>query len=101
MWKVVVFVACLALLITVVNMMAEHRAENDLIFRLCADQESVMSDLRALLLEPDQGGATAIQQTRSSMIAAKLLFIVPQQSAEADADYLARLAQYLSGRCEA
>jgi len=101
MWKVVVFVACLALLITAVNMMAEHRAENDLILRLCADQEKVMSDLQLLLQEPEKGGTNDVKETRSSMIAAKLLFIQPQHSDEADYDYLARLAQYLSERCKA
>ncbi|MDX8412402.1 MAG: hypothetical protein R8K46_11120 [Mariprofundaceae bacterium] len=101
MWKAALFVACLAGLIIAVNGMAEHRAENNLVLRLCADQEKVMSDLQALLLEPEPGGTRDVKQTRSSMIAAKLLFIVPQHGGEADIDYLFRLREYLSGRCEA
>jgi len=54
-----------------------------------------------VLLEPERGGTSEVKETRSSMIAAKLLFIVPQHGDEAEAGYLARVAQYLSGRCEA
>lgn len=93
-------IICLALLTIVISRVAEYRAENDLIYRLCADQEQVMRDLRALLLQPDRDatGSTAADRRRG-MIAAKLLFIVPQQGAEADGDYLVRLSEYLSGRC--
>jgi len=99
MWKAVAFIACLALLVTFVNMMAEHRAGNELVMRLCADQQNVIFDLRTLLIEQKTGDPVAIKETRSSMIAAKLLFIMPQQSGEADASYLARLRQYLEERC--
>ncbi len=99
MLRAVIFTLIVGLIIATVNLLSEHRARGELILRLCQNREHVLSDLNNVLHKPENRDGEAISSARSKMIAAKLLFIVPQQGNEPDDVYLKRLKNYLDARC--
>jgi len=92
------FITGVTLLIMAVNHWAVYRTENELIMRMCPDREDVVSNLRAVLL--NKVSNRAIRETRKYMIAAKLLFIIPQQDAEQVDTYINRIRFHLKEKCQ-
>jgi hypothetical protein len=99
MLRSVIFIVAVAVIIILVNSSAEYRADHDLILRLCQSRKEVIADLRELLKSQKQQGTDKMKDTRSSMIAAKMLFILPQHGGESTEQYLLRSQDYLSRRC--
>jgi len=99
MLRPILFILSVGLIIVATNLLAEHRAKGELILRLCQNREHVLSDLNKVLHKHEDGSDAAMSSGRSRMIAAKLLFIVPQQGGESDDVYLKRLQSYLDTRC--
>lgn len=75
---------------------AQWRQENILIPRYCEQQQETLDQLRQLLL-----AETPVENDsrRSYMIAAKLLFLQPQQANESIDEYILRLRDFLKERC--
>jgi len=99
MLRAVIFMLIVSLIIVATNLLAEHRAKGELLLRLCQNREHVLSDLDNVLHRHEDRSDDAMSSGRSRMIAAKLLFIVPQQGGESDGVYLKRLQSYLDKRC--
>ncbi len=98
------FIAGVALLVILINQLAAYRAENDLILRLCQNRTDVLTKVGNLLhlqQSSHQPGleTSAIKTTRGSMIAAKLLFIIPRHRQETIDQYLLRANDYITGKC--
>ena len=76
--------------------MAQWYARNVSFPRYCKNPEASLQSLQVLLEEkPKIDNA----QRRQHMIAAKILFMHPQQSNENQSDYLQRLRQLLLSKC--
>jgi len=99
MLRPIIFILVVGLIIVATNSWGEHRANGELVLRLCQNREHVLSDLNKVLHKDENRSDDAISAGRSRMIAAKLLFIVPQQGGERDDVYLKRLQNYLDARC--
>ena len=99
------FIAGLTVLILLVNYLAAYRADNDLILRLCQNRTEVLVNFREVLQsqqskDPKGIKTSDIKKTRGDMIAAKLLFIVPRNHQETMNQYLLRVRQYITGKCQ-
>jgi len=97
------FIAGITVLILLVNLLADYRANNDLILRLCQNRTEVLANVQKLLRsqskDPKGIKTSDIKATRDDMIAAKLLFIVPRHGQETIDQYLLRTQLYLTGKC--
>ena len=73
-----------------------HYSDEVLIPRFCQDPVATLNHLEQLLNDPQPA-----QQgpRRPYLIAAKLLYLLPQQSGEDQRDYLLRLRHELQQRC--
>ena len=88
--------AAVALALLTVFHAAEWYAEQVSIPRYCADPDGAIERVRATL---SQSRPAAEGSTRSYVVAAKLLYLVPQDEGEADAAYLARLRLRIAETC--
>ena len=75
---------------------AQKHADQSTIPRFCADQSGVLKRVRLILIEKEPVGAGA---KRPFIIAAKLIFLVPQRQNETVDDYLSRLRRHLDKVC--
>jgi hypothetical protein len=75
---------------------AGNRADTTLLQRYCDAPEAHVAKVARILdsADPAAGG-----KRRPYIIAAKLIYIIPQQSGESDGAYLARLAARLEQVC--
>ncbi len=91
----IVFVVTAVVLLLVFGA-AEQYADRSAIPRFCADQSNVLKRVGIILTtgEPVGDGAK-----RPFIIAAKLIFLVPQQQNESVEDYLSRLRRHLDKVC--
>jgi len=64
--------------------------------RYCEDPQGYLLRLKRVMLEKRPAGEEA---RRSYIVAAKLLFLLPQQSEESVADYLTRIQTHIKETC--
>lgn len=79
-----------------VSLMAQWYANNISLPRYCENPRKALQSLRKLIDEPT---LLKDEQRRQNMIAAKLLFLHPQQSDESSEDYLQRLHYLMLSEC--
>lgn len=84
------------LLPALIGQWAQWRQNNVIVPRYCGQQRETLDQLRHLISikTPIEDGSR-----RAYMIAAKLLFIQPQQANESTDEYLLRLRDYLEENC--
>lgn len=75
---------------------AEWYTDNSALPRYCADPAETVARVREILAGP---GPAADESRRPYVVAAKLIFMVPRQEAEALPAYLARLRGRISETC--
>jgi len=92
-WRIVVPVLCLLLL---GSLWSSRYGREISIPRYCENPEQALDYLRRILTEPRPAQDDS---RRAYVVAAKLLFLLPQQSDEPVARYLARLDQHLREAC--
>lgn len=85
-----------ALSMVLIFRFAGWRAENALLPRYCEDPGAAIEHVRRIM---EDGGPQAGEKRRPYIIAAKLIFLVPQEVDESDAAWLARIEQRLGERC--
>lgn len=71
-------------------------ADNAALPRYCGDPEKAIEITRKILTEENPVGD---RKKRDFIVAAKLLFLVPQEEGEETRTYLARLSGEISARC--
>ncbi len=91
----IIFLAAAAVMLGVFRF-AGWYADNSLLPRFCEAPEATLTRVREILVEDRPSGAEA---RRPYIIAAKLVFLVPRQSAEPMDDYIDRLRADLWRRC--
>ena len=79
-----------------ISLMAQWYANNIILPRYCEDPQKALQSLRELM---DESSQLKHQQRRQNMIAAKLLFLHPQQSDESSENYLQRLRYLIQSEC--
>ena len=79
-----------------VSLMSQWYANNISLPRYCENPQKALQSLRGLM---DESMALRDEQRRQNMIAAKLLFLHPQQSEESSEDYLQRLRYLMLSEC--
>ena len=95
--KRVLIVFCLAAAaMLAVFRFAGWYADTSALPRYCNDPGSAISHVRKLLSSPTPAGD---EKRRPYLIAAKLIFLVPQQDDESEEDYLDRLYSTITARC--
>ena len=85
-----------ALTMVLIFRFAGWRAENALLPRYCEDPRASIEHVRRII---EEGGPQQGEKRRPYIIAAKLLFLVPQEVDESNAAWLARIQRRLSERC--
>ena len=75
---------------------AQQYADRSAIPRYCADKSNVLERVRLILTKDEPVGQSS---KRPFIIAAKLIFLIPQQENETIADYLERLQRHLDKVC--
>lgn len=96
MKSIVIVFAIAASLLLLVFARAEQHAEKSTIQRLCVDKAGVINRVNLTLTKPEPVGQAS---KRPFIIAAKLIFLVPQKDAETIPDYIARLTRHLDKVC--
>jgi len=66
--------------------------------RYCEDPEAALHHLEEIMTKPEPAGHTR-ESRRPFIIAAKLIYLVPQESNESVENYLHRVRRELSKRC--
>ncbi len=66
--------------------------------RYCEDPEAALHHLEEIMTKPEPAGHTR-ESRRPFIIAAKLIYLVPQESNESIENYLHRVRRELSKRC--
>jgi hypothetical protein len=75
---------------------AEWRSDQVLLPRYCDDPDAHLERVRRILTESDPAGE---ESRRPYIIAAKLMFLVPQETGESVEHYLTRLRRRLDATC--
>lgn len=75
---------------------AEQYADRSAVPRFCADQQNVLKRVGIILTNPQPVGDGA---KRPFIVAAKLIFLVPQKQSEPVKEYLSRLQRHLDRIC--
>ncbi len=88
--------AIVALILAGVFRAAEWYAERVSLPRYCEDPEGAVAMVARVLTEPRPAGADS---TRPYVVAAKLLFLVPQRAGEPGEAYVARLREHIEATC--
>lgn len=92
---IIVFVVTAAVMLLVFQF-AGWRAENALLPRYCENPRASIGYVRKILQD---GGPSEGEKRRPYIIAAKLIFLVPQEAGETDEAYFIRIASRLDERC--
>ncbi len=96
MQKRLIVFAVTAITMVVIFRFAGWRAENALLPRYCDDPHASIEYVRRII---EDGGPADGEKRRPYMIAAKLIFLVPQQVDESEADWLARIEARVRVSC--
>lgn len=89
-------IACVAALMTLVNLSVQGYSRTVLLPRYCGKIEQTLDYLERILTQPRPAAGG---ERREYLIAAKLMFLMPQQTGEPDDAYLARIRSDLHERC--
>lgn len=89
-------IAAVAAVMLLVNLSVQGYARAVLLPRYCGDIDRTLGHLERVLTRPHPAPAG---ERREYLIAAKLLFLVPQQAGEPVDAYLARIRSGLQERC--
>jgi len=76
--------------------MAEWRVAETALPRYCSDHEGVLKRVHEILTEKNPVGE---HEKRPYMVAAKLLYMIPQESGETTEAYLLRLGAEIREKC--
>jgi hypothetical protein len=96
MKRILLVFAVTAAVLLLVFSAAEQYAERSAIPRYCADQTGVIERVGIILTKGEPVGQAS---KRPFIVAAKLIFLVPQRDDEDTAAYLERLRVYLFQTC--
>jgi hypothetical protein len=96
MKKILLVFAVTATVLLLVFSAAEQYAERSAIPRYCADQTGVIERIEIILTKGEPVGQAS---KRPFIVAAKLIFLVPQRNDENIAAYLERLRLHLFQTC--
>ena len=96
MKRVLVVFGLAAIIMLGVFRFAGWYSDNAALPRYCRDPGAVIAHVRKLLSSPTPAGN---EKRRPYLVAAKLIFLVPQQDGEPNEDYLERLYVTISERC--
>jgi len=91
----IVFIVTAAVLLLTFSA-AQQYAEQSAIPRYCADKANVLERVRTILTKGEPVGDGA---KRPFIVAAKLIFLVPQKDSETVTGYLERLQRHLDKVC--
>jgi len=91
----VVFGAVAVVLLSIFRF-AAWRADGELLSRYCDEPEAHLALVERLLTESKPAGEDS---RRPYIIAAKLIYLIPQEDGEPNEDYLRRLGQRIRGAC--
>ncbi len=96
MRRLVIVFAITAGLMMLIFRYAGWYADTSALPRYCADPRAAIGYVEDILTNPNPVGGA---RKRPYLVAAKLIFLVPQQNAESTPDYLQRLQRVISGKC--
>jgi len=96
MKKLFAVFAVTAITMVLIFRFAGWRAENALLPRYCEDPRASIEYVRRIV---EDGGPQEGEKRRPYIIAAKLIFLVPQQADEPAEAWMGRIEQRLSERC--
>lgn len=97
-FKPVRFVFIILLVMLFISQAIKWYSSSVTLPRFCKDPESSMHHLEELISKDTPAGEGRIAR-KPYIIAAKLIYLVPQQSNESNKDYLHRVRGELSKRC--
>lgn len=98
MKKLLIVFAATAITMVIIFRFADWRAGNALLPRYCDDPHASIEYVRRIV---EDGGPAEGEKRRPYIIAAKLIFLVPQEVDESEADWLARIEGRVRERCAA
>ncbi len=98
MKKILIVFAIAGLIMTLAFRMANWRAQASLLLRYCDNPAQAIALVDKIL---EEGGPAEDERRRPYIIAAKLLFLVPQQTGESRAAYLERMRREIEIACAA
>lgn len=96
MKRILIVFGVTATVLLLVFSAAQKYAERSVIPRFCADQDGVVERVETILTKGEPVGN---ESKRPFIIAAKLIFLVPQREAEDVPAYVERLRNYLYQTC--
>jgi len=96
MKRLLIVFAVTAITMVVIFRFADWRAENALLPRYCDDPRASIEYVRRIV---EDGGPAQGEKRRPYIIAAKLIFLVPQEVDESEADWLLRIEGRVRERC--
>ena len=96
MRKIIIVFGVTALVLMLTFGAAEQYADRSAIPRYCADKSSVLERVHAILTKGEPVGEGA---KRPFIVAAKLIFLVPQRDNETVSEYVERLQRHLDKVC--
>jgi len=79
-----------------ISMLSQNYSQNVILPRYCESQPETLQILGKILNNPKPAGKEA---RRPYIIAAKLIFLIPQQSGETNSAYLWRIENILRSKC--
>ncbi len=88
--------AVVAAILLLVFAGAERYAERTVLQRFCADKAGVIKRVGLIVTKSEPVGEGA---KRPFVVAARLVFLIPQRQSESVSNYLARLRRHLDKEC--
>jgi len=95
-FRLAVVFGAVAVVLLLLFRFAAWRADGELLFRYCDRPEAHLARVERLLTESEPAGEDA---RRPYIIAAKLIYLIPQDDGEPNEDYLKRLGQRIRAAC--
>ncbi len=96
MRRILVVFALTAVVMLFIFNSADWYAKNSALPRYCADPRQAVEIVREIMTSPTPGAG---KERRPYIIAAKLIFLVPQKEGENIDDYISRLRVKISQSC--
>ncbi|HHI81744.1 MAG TPA: hypothetical protein ENJ99_01185 [Rhizobiales bacterium] len=96
MHRILIVFAVTAAVLWLTFYAAQKHADDSAVPRYCSDRAGVLARVEKILTS---GKPVGNGSKRPYIIAAKLIFLVPQREGESVKDYIARLARHLDDVC--
>jgi len=97
-FKVLPFITIIFLIMLFISQAIKWYSSSVTLPRFCEDPQATLHHLDDLINKPTPAGEGR-EARRPYIIAAKLIYLIPQQSNESNKDYLYRVRGELSQRC--